>query len=772
MTQPIITVSSETALRNMDIVPNRVVLIKSYKGKTRMGLTKIKPSVITSSMIPLKGNTVLYLEDSDGSYGDAVATPSEPDTASTQKYYILPIFGGENSAGWGNDPYDMSQVNPRIMQLGRFATGSVTNEFTVKKEDFGYGDDYSKYRPYEDCNLKLIPATPCLDHIENLFKHQVGGTVGFGLSLANILLPYIPEDYGILIVPCGKGLSTPHSSTSGNFNTERLSAVDDSTTKYWNFESGGLYPLVRDLSYRVEYSLNLNPENKLLPAIFSVGSALEGIAPHYIIPRSGGSPLNSFAYHLKVNGLADRWVSKVPTYLTLSGTRRMHMYTTDLRVTNIKKLPIGYAPVLYSGVYEALSTLPNYHKRDGNLDIKCAYQRVDIDEQGDFVQVNSTPLSINSISDDGCFSTYAHTHVLPRLICNGLRKLIDIFPDSYPIYPLYMPRAAYPVMFDGSGVVRGTPDFNINDGLILYQNFGNMKDISEVTNAVVAKGVNVTTHVQSGKTADWRINTSGAGGFSNFYRAPLSTGYLDLGNGYAGLEYSITPDTSKPFEGYTRSMLIFTHVMTTSKYLLLGSPDTPKAGSILLGSYRSVIAIPDTTDSTTCEKAIQSGTYQVGEEYNNSYYIWQHSVIRYTASTQMFDLFINGKFAGSLRHITAPDLTNPYKIRVCGDTNGDELSNPISASPFNSYLVSTRIYDKPLSDAQINGIYIADFDSKKPAYTSDTLEELPEEPVSTLEIEPVEIPNTDEVYLVEDVVSTQTLGESIHPMALNIQLQD
>lgn len=90
------------------------------------------------------------------------------------------------------------------------------------------------------------------------------GCVGQGLHIAKRLLPYIPKNAGILLVPCARGGSAFTGGAEGTFD-EATGATESSML--WGVEK----PLYKDLVSRTKKALEVNPKNKLLAVVWMQG---------------------------------------------------------------------------------------------------------------------------------------------------------------------------------------------------------------------------------------------------------------------------------------------------------------------------------------------------------------------------------------------------------------------------------------------------------------------------------------------------------------------
>ncbi|MWU56361.1 DUF1737 domain-containing protein, partial [Escherichia coli] len=124
------------------------------------------------------------------------AVVSEP-TREPEYYYVLVTAGQSNNMATGEgmplpDSYD--RPDPRIKQLARRSVvrpgGAACKYNDVIEADHCLHD-------VEDMSAKNHPNA-------DLSRGQYG-CVGHGLHIAKRLLPYIPVNAGILIVPCSRG---------------------------------------------------------------------------------------------------------------------------------------------------------------------------------------------------------------------------------------------------------------------------------------------------------------------------------------------------------------------------------------------------------------------------------------------------------------------------------------------------------------------------------------------------------------------------------------
>ncbi|ENN8707488.1 sialate O-acetylesterase, partial [Escherichia coli] len=113
---------------------------------------------------------------------------------------------------------------------------------------------------------EIIPADHCLHDVQNMsllnhpkadLKKGQYGCVGQGLHIAKKVLPVIPADAGILLVPCARGGSAFTTGAVGSFDP--ASGAAEASLR-WGVDT----PLYQDLVSRTKAALEANPKNVLL----------------------------------------------------------------------------------------------------------------------------------------------------------------------------------------------------------------------------------------------------------------------------------------------------------------------------------------------------------------------------------------------------------------------------------------------------------------------------------------------------------------------------
>ena len=170
-----------------------------------------------------------------------------------EKYIVLCVAGQSNAVGYDESPITEKELycvdSSRIKQLGF------------------YGED----------NLQIIPLDYCAQSMQNLRLYNrpdssYPGTKGIHLPLANLILPHIPEDYGILILSIAFGGTafTSGQDAEYDFSLKKPMASDE-------HGQCGPYRWGKDTAYyhtlkdRIAYALQLNPQNRFAGVIWCQG---------------------------------------------------------------------------------------------------------------------------------------------------------------------------------------------------------------------------------------------------------------------------------------------------------------------------------------------------------------------------------------------------------------------------------------------------------------------------------------------------------------------
>lgn len=201
------------------------------------------------------------------------------------RWYVLVIAGQSNAQGFGEamPEADDLKVSPRIKQLGR----------------------YRGVRPdgqYEDRWNQLVDASHALDDVKDMrFCNLTGnrdlrrsGTVGPGLFIARRLLPLLPDDAGILLLPQAHGGAGMNFGSAGSYiaaeacgpleqpgasigrcvlNYPDLADSNTQGAMVWWGVQGSAAPLYRDLRDRLRFALTSHAQNRLLGFVWVQGES-------------------------------------------------------------------------------------------------------------------------------------------------------------------------------------------------------------------------------------------------------------------------------------------------------------------------------------------------------------------------------------------------------------------------------------------------------------------------------------------------------------------
>ncbi|HAW0073265.1 TPA: sialate O-acetylesterase, partial [Escherichia coli] len=188
---------------------------------------------------------------SAGNGGGPVSSVQQP-----EYFYVIPVAGQSNAMAYGEGlplPDTLDAPHPRIKQLARRAT--VTP-----------GGDACKYNdiiPLDHCPHDVQDMSGINHPRADLSKGQYG-CVSQTLHIARKLLAWIPDNAGILMVPCCRGGSAFTQGVDGTFNV--ASGASETATRW-----GAGKPLYRDLLTRTKAALDSNPKNMLLAVCWMQG---------------------------------------------------------------------------------------------------------------------------------------------------------------------------------------------------------------------------------------------------------------------------------------------------------------------------------------------------------------------------------------------------------------------------------------------------------------------------------------------------------------------
>lgn len=375
------------------------------------------------------------------------------------KFVVFPIAGQSNGVGYGELPPDIAfEWDNRIMQLGRY--DNEDNTKGVIQSQTGYTEEeFNKYRNNgESCNLKVINASPCLDNIQNMFRVQTGGTVGFGAYLAKELLKDIPNDYGVLLVPCCRGGSAFGKGTSGDYDETSKRASENATR--WDVG----YALQKDFFARVKHAMNLNSKNLLAPTIWVQGEFNAGSAMAH---RSGFKSLyDAYIAMLKENNFHTRSFGggDKTKFFALGSTKWM------LGVNNIKE--VKQIEGLDGDNLERIAPYTNYLKMVKEYSGEFYFVPVTSLPSGEFLSTNREEGNgVTTSTREIHFSTRANMYQLPKIIASALRNEGNVGTNGGNSSMVSIRNVENALFSNNATVSSNIPPipFDISDRLFLHQ---------------------------------------------------------------------------------------------------------------------------------------------------------------------------------------------------------------------------------------------------------------------------------------------------------------
>ncbi|EBA1164522.1 sialate O-acetylesterase, partial [Salmonella enterica subsp. enterica] len=185
-------------------------------------------------------------------------TPDTPtDNCSPPDYwYVVPVAGQSNGMAYGEGiplPETLDKPHPRIKQLARRATMTPDGDTCA----------FNDVIPLDHCPHDVQDMSKMNHPKADLTKGQYG-TVSQALHIAKKLLAYIPDNAGILIVPCCRGGSAFTQGADGAYNA--TTGATEASARW-----GVGKPLYQDLIARTKAALDKNPKNQLLAVVWMQG---------------------------------------------------------------------------------------------------------------------------------------------------------------------------------------------------------------------------------------------------------------------------------------------------------------------------------------------------------------------------------------------------------------------------------------------------------------------------------------------------------------------
>ena len=195
--------------------------------------------------------------NSDGLTELNEAIKNQQNTNKYEKFVVVCVAGQSNAVGYDESPVDE-----------KFTYSNLDND-RIKQLGF-YGDQ----------NLQLIDLGYCAQNMQDMRVHnrpgtETAGTKGIHLPLANLMLDYIPDDYGVLVLPIsfgGTGFTSGIPSLIGTYNADtkkpnEIGAGQGTTGQRWGVDT----PYYNTLKDRIIHALQLNEENLFAGIVWCQG---------------------------------------------------------------------------------------------------------------------------------------------------------------------------------------------------------------------------------------------------------------------------------------------------------------------------------------------------------------------------------------------------------------------------------------------------------------------------------------------------------------------
>lgn len=211
--------------------------------------------VSSQEPVPVPGGETPPVKD-ETPQPDNTQFPGACCTSPPEYYFVIPVAGQSNMMAYGEGiplPDTLDAPHPRIKQLARRST--VTPG--------GAACQYNDIIPLDHCPHDVQNMSGLNHPHADLSKGQYG-CVGQALHIAKKLLPYIPEEAGILMVPCSRGGAAFTQGADGAFNA--ASGATEASARW-----GTGKPLYQDLLSRTKAALDQNPKNQLLAVVWMQG---------------------------------------------------------------------------------------------------------------------------------------------------------------------------------------------------------------------------------------------------------------------------------------------------------------------------------------------------------------------------------------------------------------------------------------------------------------------------------------------------------------------
>lgn len=560
------------------------------------------------------------------------------------KFYVLPLGGQSNMVGYGEIGSRLlkGDMDSRIKQLSR---SNTWDGGTLTVANTGYGDKFDEYRGNGE-DMQVIPAAPCLDHAQNMFRHstaggntdQVGGTVGAGLWIAKMLLPYIPNDYGILIVPCAYGGTSFGTGDWGTTTTLGTGFVD-----------------------RVKHCMDLNSDNKLLPIIWTQGESDVVAGPAVNHYTSFKTYYNWFkeqmSSYMSRTAWGYKWFCCGPTKWWLGMNADPSWIDSKI---NFEGNTLGWAkPICRStAVYD------NYYYLSQELKDELYYLRIDVANDGSFVPTNrESGTGATTSTRQLHFSTEGYKDYIAANVSNAILTHCGKKPaekHTRPVRGRVATVSTDNVVYDYSR--NENLNVNLDNGLVIHQDYSvNTSPIHNLVSGITftASGSPTVSDGAIVLTGDEYIYSSN---FTALPRYTLSLCFKSTDRSQSGKLFGATGNTTSSCTcgAYSKEGAIYTYA-----------------------SY-------DGSRRTSCVSLSPS----LNGAWKGQFDDWQ--VLTITFEDGVFKTYLNGCLIGGVQE-TASDI----KSIVIGAWSNKSL-------PFKGLISKSRIYSRVLNENEVYQLSVLD----------------------------------------------------------------
>lgn len=289
------------------------------------------------------------------------------------------------------DPAGLDAIHPRVMQVGR--AGNKNKTIIPADHSLAHVQDMRGSNFARSTNHVLVKNG-------TYSWNEYGGTVGAGQWIGKNLLPYLPPNVGILLVPAARGGA---SFTGGTDNVYQVgtttayvdgagSGLSNGTWSRWGVSDGavnnenrktGLY---LDMRERVKWALDQNPRNLFVGVVWMQGeSDLANPSVHKskfeAQVQTFGIDLNKSHRGQCLNANCERtpWVTG-DTSVAWNRTGYQSVYLTTYAQSSLPN--VSFVPYMYQS--DGTETTTNYQNQYSNSNLTGADARTSSSRKSHF----------------------------------------------------------------------------------------------------------------------------------------------------------------------------------------------------------------------------------------------------------------------------------------------------------------------------------------------------------------------------------------------------